>query len=45
MAKKLTNEEFKKRLDEYTNDSVELLTEYVNKRTKVLIKCKKCGYE
>ena len=43
MAKRLTNEEFLNRLNDYTNNSVELLTEYKNKKTKVLIKCKKCG--
>ena len=45
MAKRLTNEEFLNRLNDYTNNSVELLTEYKNKKTKVLIKCKKCDYE
>lgn len=44
MPKKLSNEEFKNRVKEYTNDSVELVTSYVNKRTKVQIKCKKCGH-
>lgn len=45
MAKRLTNEEFLNRLNDYTNNSVELLTEYKNKKTKVLIKCKECNYE
>ena len=45
MPKKLTQEEFEERLKNYTNDTVELITPYVNKRTKVIIKCKKCGYE
>lgn len=45
MAKRLTNEEFLNRLNDYTNNSVELLTEYKNKKTKVLIKCKKCNYK
>lgn len=35
MPKKLSNEEFKNRIKEYTNDSVELITPYINKRTKV----------
>lgn len=45
MPKNLTNEEFKQRLKDYTNDTVELITPYVNRRTKVTIKCKTCGYE
>lgn len=45
MPKAMTNEEFKERLKQYTKDSVELITPYVNRRTKVKIKCKTCGYE
>lgn len=45
MPKKLTNEEFKERLRDYTKDTVELITPYVNKRTPVKVKCKECGYE
>ena len=44
MARKLTNEEFKERLYKYTNNSIELISQYINKRTKVLVKCKVCGY-
>ena len=40
----MTQTEFKQRLKEYTNDTVELITPYVNKKTYVKIKCKKCGY-
>ena len=45
MPKKLTQEEFEQRLKKYTNNTVELITPYINRRTKVIIKCKFCGYE
>ena len=45
MGKSLSQEEFKKRFDNYTKDTVSLLSSYVNKRTKVKIKCNICGYE
>lgn len=44
MPKKITNEEFIERVKKYTNNSVEVITPYINKRTKVSIKCKKCNY-
>ena len=44
MGKLLTQEEFKERLFKYTNDSVILKTPYQNRRTKVVIECKQCGY-
>lgn len=44
MPKKITNEEFIERVKKYTNDSVEVITPYINKRTKIEIKCRKCGY-
>lgn len=45
MPKKLTQAEFQQRVKEYTSDQVEVIGQYVNKRTPVLVKCKKCGYE
>jgi 5-methylcytosine-specific restriction endonuclease McrA len=45
MPKKMSQEEFQQRIKEYTNDSVIVISEYQNKRTKVKIKCKTCGYE
>lgn len=45
MGKRLTQEEFCQRVKEYTNDTFEVIGEYKNKKTPVLIKCKKCGYE
>lgn len=45
MGKSLSQEEFKKRFDNYTKDTVSLLSSYVNKRTKVKIKCNICGHE
>ena len=44
MPKKMTQEEFEARVKQYTEDSVEVVSEYVNKNTKVKIKCKKCGF-
>ena len=45
MSARMTQEEFEKRVAEYTNDSVTVISQYINKRTKVTIKCKVCGYE
>ena len=45
MSKSMSQDEFKKRIKEYTNNSVEVISQYVNKKTKVFIKCKVCGYE
>lgn len=45
MRKSLSQEEFQKRFDNYTQGAVTLLSTYVNKKTKVKIKCNTCGYE
>ena len=45
MPKRMTQEEFEARVKEYTHDSVEVISPYINKRTHVKIKCKTCGYE
>lgn len=45
MPKRMTQEEFENRVKEYTNDSVIVVSQYINKRTHVKIKCKTCGYE
>lgn len=45
MPKRMTQEEFKKRVKEYTHDSIEVISPYINKRTHVKVKCKICGYE
>ena len=45
MPKRMSQEEFEQRIKDYTNDSVIVSSEYQNKRTKVKIKCKVCGYE
>lgn len=34
MPKKITNEEFMERVKKYTNDSVEVITPYINKKNK-----------
>ena len=45
MPKRMSQEEFEKRVKEYTQDTVIVISEYINKKTKVKIKCKTCGYE
>lgn len=45
MPARMTQQEFEQRVKKYTNDSVDVIGTYFNKRTKVLIKCKTCGYE
>lgn len=45
MASRMSQEEFERRVREYTNDSVSVISPYINKRTMVDIKCKICGYE
>lgn len=45
MPAKMTQEEFERRVKEYTNDTVEVISPYINRRSPVTIKCKKCGYE
>lgn len=45
MPKAMTQEEFERRVKKYTNDSVEVISQYINKRTSVAIRCKVCGYE
>lgn len=45
MAKKLTKEEINQRLKNNFEQKVELAGEYINKRTKFLLKCNECGYQ
>lgn len=45
MSKRKTNEEFLKELYEAHNDCFEQLTEYVNSKTKMKFRHRKCGYE
>lgn len=45
MGKSLSQDEFQKRFNDYTKGKVTLLSSYVNKKTKVKIKCNTCGYE
>lgn len=44
MAKKLNENEFLKRIKEIHNEDIEILGEYINRRTKILTR-HKCGYE
>ncbi len=45
MPRRMTQEEFEQRVKDYTNDSVQVISQYVNKKTKVKVKCKTCGFE
>ena len=45
MPARMTQQEFEQRVKVYTNDTVDVIGTYFNKKTKVLIKCKTCGYE
>lgn len=45
MSKRITTSEFQTRLNEIYGDQFELLSEYVNNETKVLLKCNRCGNE
>lgn len=45
MPAKMTQIEFEKRVKEYTNNAIDVIGIYINKRTPVAVKCKKCGYE
>ena len=43
MGKRITTEDFKKTIFELTGDEFELLSEYKNAKTKVIMKHNKCG--
>lgn len=45
MPKRITQEEFEKRVKDYTNDSVIVIGRYVNKTTPVLVECKTCHHQ
>lgn len=45
MPKRMTQEDFNARIKDYTNDSITVVGEYKNKKTPVLIQCKKCNYK
>ena len=45
MPKKLTQEEICERIKKYTDDKVQVIGKYQNKRTPIPIKCKICGFE
>ena len=40
----MTQEDFNARIKDYTNDSIIVVGEYKNKKTPILIQCKKCNY-
>ena len=45
MPKKLSQEEFNQRVKIYTQDTVNVIGEYVNRRTPILIQCKTCNHK
>lgn len=44
MAKRLTQEEVSSRIKEFFQEDVELISEYINKRSDITLKCNNCGY-
>lgn len=44
MPKKLTQEEFEQRVKEYSNDTIIVVSPYINRRTHINVKCKECGF-
>ncbi|MFR1850747.1 MAG: DUF2726 domain-containing protein [Clostridium sp.] len=44
MVRRLTQEEFESRVKENSEGNIKVLGNYKNKRTKVKVKCEKCGY-
>lgn len=45
MPAKLTNEEVNNRIKETFIQNVRLISEYINKRTNIILHCDDCGYE
>lgn len=45
MPKALSQEEFEQRVKLYTNDSVKVIGKYQNRRSKIQVECKICGYQ
>lgn len=45
MPTKMSQKEFERRVKEYTNDSIEVISPYINRRSSVTVRCKKCQYE
>ena len=45
LASRLTQEEVQKRLDETFVNKVILVSEYINKRCQIKLRCTKCGHE
>lgn len=45
MGKKLTNKEVQDRIDISFKQKVELISDYINKRTSIRLRCLECGYE
>ena len=45
IPKRLTTAEFQTRVDEYTNGTLKVIGEYINKRTAVLVECNICHHQ
>lgn len=44
MSERISQEEFKERVKQYTKDTVDVISEYKGKRFNIALKCKTCGY-
>lgn len=45
MSKTLSREEFQKRFDEKCGGKLELVTQYINRRIPIMVRCVDCGHE
>lgn len=45
MGRALSQEEFSQRILKYTKNTVDVISEYKNRKTKVRVRCKVCGFE
>ena len=45
MGKRLTNKEVQDRIDISFKQKVELISDYINKRTSIRLRCLECGHE
>jgi len=45
MPKKWTQETFEQKIKEYSNDTVIVIGQYINRKTPVEIECKTCHYQ
>lgn len=42
MPRRLTQEEFQERVNQYTNNAIKVISPYINKHTKITVECNTC---